>query len=209
MTASNATLRVAVFLSGGGRSLQNLIDHQQKGLLPGIAIQLALSSSSKVRGVEVAANAGIETHVILKSAYPDPDAYTEAMFAPCRAKGIELVVMAGFLKHVCIPADYVGRVINIHPSLLPSFGGEGMYGHRVHQAALERGVQFSGCTVHYVDNDYDNGPIILQRCCLVANGDTADSLAARVFQLECEALPTALLEAASAVRKQSQGNPRS
>jgi phosphoribosylglycinamide formyltransferase-1 len=78
-----------------------------------------------------------------------------------------------------------------------------MYGNRVHQAVLDRGVQFSGCTVHYVDNDYDNGPIILQRCCTVANDDTADSLAARVFQMECEALPTALLEAASVVRKPS------
>jgi phosphoribosylglycinamide formyltransferase-1 len=209
MTATNTTVPIAIFLSGGGRSLQNLIDHQQQGMLPGVALQLALSSSSKVRGVKVASDAGIETSVVLKSAYPDPDAYTEAMFGPCRTKGIELVVMAGFLKHVRIPPDYAGRVINIHPSLLPSFGGEGMYGHRVHQAALDRGVQFSGCTVHYVDNDYDNGPIILQRCCLVANDDTADSLASRVFQLECEALPTALLEAVSAVRQHSQRNPPS
>lgn len=203
MTATNTTVPVAVFLSGGGRSLQNLIDHQKKGMLPGIEFRLVLSSSSKVRGVEVAANAGLETKVVLKSAYPDPDAYTDAMFGPCREQGIELVVMAGFLKHVRIPKEYTGRVINIHPSLLPSFGGAGMYGNRVHQAVLDRGVQFSGCTVHYVDNDYDNGPIILQRCCTVANDDTADSLAARVFQMECEALPTALLEAASVVRKPS------
>ncbi len=201
MTATKTTVPVAVFLSGGGRSLQNLIDHQQKGMLSGIELRLALSSSSKVRGVEVAANAGIETHVVLKSAHTDPDAYTEAMFGPCRANGIQLVVMAGFLKHVSIPNDYAGRVINIHPSLLPSFGGAGMYGNRVHQAALDRGVQFSGCTVHYVDNDYDNGPIILQRCCTVAHDDTADSLAARVFQMECEALPTALLEAASVLQQ--------
>ncbi len=203
MTAPKPTVPVAVFLSGGGRSLQNLIDHQQRGMLQGVELRLALSSSSKVRGVKVAANAGIETNVVLKSTYSDPDSYTEAMFGPCRAKGIELVVMAGFLKHVSIPNDYAGRVINIHPSLLPSFGGAGMYGNRVHQAALDRGVQFSGCTVHYVDNAYDNGPIILQRCCKVANDDTADTLAARVFEMECEALPTALLEAASRVRQQS------
>ena len=100
--------------------------------------------------------------------------------------------MAGFLKHVLIPEDFVGRVINIHPSLLPSFGGPGMYGQRVHQAVLERGVKISGCTVHYVDNEYDNGPIILQRSCLVKDDDTAETLAARVFEQECQALPNAI-----------------
>jgi phosphoribosylglycinamide formyltransferase-1 len=197
MTQPKTAVPVAVFLSGGGRSLQNLIEHQRRGLLPGIEFQLAISSSSKVRGIEVARNAGIDTRVVLKSTFPKPDAYTEAMFGPCRDKGIQLVVMAGFLKHVCIPKDYTGRVINIHPSLLPSFGGAGMYGNRVHQAAVDRGVQFSGCTVHYVDNDFDNGPIILQRSCTVADDDTAESLAARVFQLECEALPTALIKTVS------------
>jgi phosphoribosylglycinamide formyltransferase 1 len=199
MNPPKTTIPVAVFLSGGGRSLQNLIEHQRRGSLTGIEFQLAISSSSKVRGVEVAKNAGIDTRVVLKSTFPDPDDYTEAMFGPCRDKGIQLVVMAGFLKHVCIPKDYTGRVINIHPSLLPSFGGAGMYGNRVHQAAVDRGVQFSGCTVHYVDNDYDNGPIILQRSCTVADDDTAESLAARVFQLECEALPAALLKTVSSL----------
>ena len=201
MTASKAPVAVAVFLSGGGRSLKNLIDYQRKGNLGNIEFQLAISSSSKVRGVQIARDAGIETRVVLKSAFAEPDDYTEAMFGPCREQGIRLVVMAGFLKHVRIPNDYARRVINIHPSLLPSFGGEGMYGNRVHQAALNRGVQFSGCTVHYVDNDYDNGPIILQRCCAVAKDDTSESLAARVFQLECEALPEALLESVSSLER--------
>ena len=114
------------------------------------------------------------------------------MFGPCREAGVDLVVMAGFLKHVLIPPDFEDRVINIHPSLLPSFGGPGMYGHHVHQAVIDRGVKISGCTVHYVDNHYDNGPIILQRSCEVKDDDTADSLAARVFQEECEALPAAI-----------------
>jgi len=200
MKPSSAITPVAVFLSGGGRSLQNLIDCQQKGELEGIDFRLAVSSSSKVRGVEVARNAGIETHVVLKSAHPDPDDYCEAMFGLCRLKGVQLVVMAGFLKHVQIPQDYSGKVINIHPSILPSFGGAGMYGNRVHQAALDRGVQFSGCTVHYVDNEYDNGPIILQHCCKVNADDTAESLAARVFQLECKALPEALLKCSAALK---------
>ncbi|MCP4886964.1 phosphoribosylglycinamide formyltransferase [Rubripirellula sp.] len=192
-------LPIAVFLSGGGRSLANLIKHRDEHGLP-IEIRLVISTSSKVRGVEIARDAGIETRVVLKSKYPDPSQYTEAMFGPCRECGTQLVVMAGYLKHVVIPDDFDGRVINIHPSLLPSFGGQGMYGHHVHQAAIERGVQISGCTVHSVDNHYDNGPILLQRSCQVKPEDTADSLAARVFELECDALPAAIRQIAAKPR---------
>ncbi len=138
------------------------------------------------------ATPSLKTMVVRKSDHPDPDEYSKAMFDPCREAGVELVVMAGFLKHVLIPEDFVGRVINIHPSLLPSFGGPGMYGQRVHQAVLDRGVKISGCTVHYVDNEYDNGPIILQRSCVVKDDDTAETLAARVFEQECQALPDAI-----------------
>ena len=184
-------LPIAVFLSGGGRSLKNLIDHQRHHSLP-IDIRVVISSSNTVRGVQLARDAGIDTRIILKSAFPESEAYTDAMFGPCREVGARLVVMAGFLKHVIIPPDFDGRVINIHPSLLPSFGGMGMYGQRVHQAAIDRGVKVSGCTVHYVDNHYDNGPILLQRCCNVMEGDSAESLAARVFELECQALPDAI-----------------
>jgi phosphoribosylglycinamide formyltransferase-1 len=114
------------------------------------------------------------------------------MFDPCRSANVALVVMAGFLKHVLIPPDFAGRVINIHPSLLPEFGGPGMYGRHVHQAVIESGATVSGCTVHYVDNQYDNGPILLQRTCTVTADDTPDTLAARVFQEECKALPQAI-----------------
>lgn len=178
----------AVFLSGGGRTLSNLIDQSD---LP-IDIRLVISSSAKVKGVEVAKNAGIETIVVRKTKELSDEAYCHAMFDPCVAAGAELVVMAGFLKHVIIPDGFENKVINIHPSLLPAFGGEGMYGNRVHQAAIDRGVQISGCTVHYVDNQYDNGPIVLQKSCEVKAADTATSLAARVFDLECEALPEAI-----------------
>ena len=191
-----APFPIAVFLSGGGRSLKNLVDHQRHYGLP-VDIRLVISSSSKVRGVEVAKEAGLATRIVLKSQYPESAEYTEAMFAPCRDAGVKLVVMAGYLKHVVIPTDFEGRVINIHPSLLPSFGGAGMYGNRVHQAALDRGVKVSGCTVHCVDNQYDNGPIILQHTCPVHEGDTADSLAARVFQAECQALPDAVRQCAA------------
>jgi phosphoribosylglycinamide formyltransferase-1 len=191
MTA--ALVPIAVFLSGGGRTLENLLQHKKSHGLP-IDVQLVISSRPDVRGVEIGKAAGIESHVIKKSKYPTAEAYTRAMFDPCRQRGAQWVVMAGFLKHVVIPDDYMGRVINIHPSLLPAFGGQGMYGERVHQAAISRGVKFSGCTVHLVDNQYDHGPIVLQRICEVLPDDTPSTLAARVFELECQALPDAIRE---------------
>jgi phosphoribosylglycinamide formyltransferase-1 len=184
-------LPVAVFLSGTGRSLANLIEHRDRHGLP-IDFRLVISSSSNVRGVQLARDASIETIIVRKRDYPDPGDYSKAMFQPCREVGAELVVMAGYLKHVLIPQDFAARVINIHPSLLPSFGGSGMYGSRVHQAAIDRGVKVSGCTVHFVNNQYDHGPILLQRSCEVRDDDTPDSLAARVFEQECRALPDAI-----------------
>lgn len=182
---------ITVFLSGGGRSLANLMSANDRGDLH-LDFRCVISSSGKVRGVEIAREAGIQTRIVTKKSHPDPAAYCEAMFQPCRDNGTALVVMAGFLKHVLIPDDFQGRVLNIHPSLLPSFGGEGMYGHHVHQAAINKGVKLSGCTVHYVDNHYDNGPILHQRSCPVRLDDTADSLAARVFEQECLAFPEAI-----------------
>jgi phosphoribosylglycinamide formyltransferase 1 len=184
-------LPIAVFLSGGGRTLENLLRQQSSGHLP-TNIRLVISSSSQVRGVAISKAAGIDTRVVLKSKFGSPTSYSDAMFGPCREVGAQLVVMAGFLKHVLIPQDFTGRVINIHPSLIPAFAGEGMYGMNVHEAAIRRGVQFSGCTVHYVDNDYDHGPIILQRICPVPPAFTAEQLADAVFELECEALPEAI-----------------
>ena len=188
---TDSPLRVAVFLSGGGRTLANLIEHQHQHGLP-IEFPLVISSRSDVKGVDIARDAGIDTRVVRKRDFTIDTEYAEAMFGPCRAVGAEFVVMAGFLKHVLIPADFENRVINIHPSLLPAFGGKGMFGHNVHAAAIKRGVTVSGCTVHYVDNHYDNGPILLQKTCPVHRDDTPDSLAARVFEVECEALPEAI-----------------
>lgn len=191
-----APLPIAVFLSGSGRTLENLIVHKRNQGLP-IDIRVVISSSGKVRGVDVAQLAGIETQVVLKSKYDDGESYCRAMFDPVRSAGATHVVMAGFLKHVLVPDDFAGRVINIHPSLLPAFGGPGMYGGRVHAAAIARRVQVSGCTVHQVDNEYDNGPILLQRWCDVLPTDTPETLAAKVFELECEALPAALRQIAA------------
>ena len=186
---TTSSLPIAVFLSGGGRTLSNLLVQRDERDLP-IDIRLVISSSSKVRGVEIAKNAGIETIVVRKT--NDAEVYSKAMFDPVRQSGAKYVVMAGFLKHVLIPRDFDRRVINIHPSLLPDFGGEGMYGHHVHKAVLEKGETVSGCTVHFVDNVYDNGPMVLQKQCEVLPGDTVDDLAARVFEQECVALPEAI-----------------
>ena len=186
---TTSSLPIAVFLSGGGRTLSNLLVQRDERDLP-TDIRLVISSSSKVRGVEIAQNAGIETIVVRKT--NDAEAYSKAMFDPVRQSGAKYVVMAGFLKHVLIPRDFDRRVINIHPSLLPDFGGEGMYGHHVHKAVLEKGESVSGCTVHFVDNVYDNGPMILQKQCDVLPGDTVDDLANRVFERECVALPEAI-----------------
>ncbi|HBJ37124.1 MAG TPA: phosphoribosylglycinamide formyltransferase [Planctomycetaceae bacterium] len=189
-------LNIAVFLSGGGRTLKNLILHRDQHQLP-IDIRLVISSSAKVAGVQVGRDAGIETIVVRQSDFADSDAYCQAMFGPCRDAGVQWVVMAGFLKHVLVPDDFAGRVINIHPSLIPAFSGHGMYGDHVHRAAIKRGVQYSGCTVHLVDNEYDHGPILLQRVCEVRPGMSSDELAAAVFELECEALPAAIRQIAN------------
>jgi phosphoribosylglycinamide formyltransferase-1 len=120
------------------------------------------------------------------------------MFDAIRRSGARWVIMGGYLEHLLIPNDFENRVVNIHPSLIPAFCGKGMYGLRVHQAAIDFGVKISGCTVHFVDNQYDHGPILLQRACEVLEGDTAETLQKRVFELECEALPEAIARIAMA-----------
>lgn len=188
-------LPIAVLISGGGTTLKNLIDKVAAGEL-NVDIRLVVSSSSKAGGLQFANAAGIETAVIRRSDSDSADAFRDAIFGACRAAGVELVVMGGFLKHVLIPDDFANRVINIHPSLIPEFCGHGFYGSRVHAAALAAGAKVSGCTVHFVDDEFDHGPIILQREVPVEDNDTVQSLAARVFAAECEALPEAIRQIA-------------
>ena len=182
---------IAVLISGGGTTLRNLIEQIREGSLP-IEIRLVISSSADARGLAIAAEAGIPSLVVRKDKLTTADAYSEAIFGPCRNAGVKYVVMGGFMKHVAIPADFENRVVNIHPSLIPAFCGHGMYGLRVHQAVLDYGAKITGCTVHFVDNDYDRGPIILQRPVEVRDDDTAESLQAAVFAEECQAFPEAL-----------------
>jgi len=183
-------LRLAVLLSGSGRTLENLLDCIAAGRLAA-RIGTVVSSRGDVRGVRVAERAGLPVHVL-----PREDstvaAWSAAIFDRCRSAGADLVVMAGFLHLVEIPPDFAGRVINIHPALLPAFGGKGFHGMHVHRGVLARGCTVSGCTVHLVDNEYDHGRVLLQRTVPVLPDDTPDSLAARVFAAECIALPDAI-----------------
>ena len=187
---STQPLRLAVLLSGSGRTLENLLRREKNGELPA-TVELVLSNREGVRGVTIAESAGIQT-IVNPQGEASLQAWSTSLFDSCREANIDLVVMAGFLQLVAIPDDFVNRVINIHPSLLPAFGGKGFYGNRVHTAVIEQGTTISGCTVHFVDNEYDHGTALLQRQVPVTPDDTPETLAARVFQEECEALPEAI-----------------
>ena len=193
MNASSSTrpVRIAVLISGGGTTLRNLIERIEAGTLDA-EILLVVASTSKAGGLQFAEQAGIPSAVVRRKDFDSQDAFSAALFDRCRQAGVDLVVMGGFLKRVTIPDDFANRVINIHPALIPSFCGEGMYGHFVHEAVLDYGVKVSGCTVHFADNQYDHGPVILQKPVPVLDDDTPQTLAARVFEAECEAYPEAL-----------------
>ncbi|MCC7388518.1 MAG: phosphoribosylglycinamide formyltransferase [Phycisphaerales bacterium] len=179
-----ARARLAVLLSGGGRTLLNLADQIDAGALDA---QIALVIASKdCAGADRARARGFAVEVI-PGTIPAP-----RLEQALRAERIAWVVLAGYLKLVEVPRAYAGRVVNIHPALLPRHGGKGMYGHHVHQAVLDAGDHESGCTVHLVDAEYDHGRTVLQRRCPVLPGDTPDTLAARVFEQECAAYPEAL-----------------
>ena len=184
------SLRLAVLLSGSGRTLENLLACIRAGTLPA-EIGVVVSSRGDVRGVEIARAAGLPVHVLPPRDRP-PAAWSADIFDRCRAAAADLVVLAGFLHLVEIPPDFADRVINIHPSLLPAFGGRGFYGMHVHRAVLAAGATGSGCTVHLVDGEYDHGRILLQERVPVLADDTPESLAARVFAAECRALPEAI-----------------
>ncbi|MHB0959598.1 MAG: phosphoribosylglycinamide formyltransferase [Pirellulaceae bacterium] len=185
---TTSPLPIAVLISGGGTTLRNLIERIAAGQLS-VDIRLVISSSGRAGGLQFAADAQITAEVMRPAAYDSTACYSAAIFQACRDAGVQLVVMAGFLKHVLVPPDFENRVVNIHPGLIPAFCGQGYYGLRVHQSALEYGVKVSGCTIHFVDNQYDHGPIILQRVVPVRDDDTPLTLAARVFEAECEAYP--------------------
>jgi phosphoribosylglycinamide formyltransferase-1 len=184
-------LPIAVLISGGGTTLRNLLLKIDQQDLP-IEVRLVVSSNPSAGGLAYAEQANIPVQIAECSSAARPDEFSAAVFDPCRQAGAELVVMGGFLKHVLIPEDFENRVVNIHPGLIPAFCGHGFYGRRVHQAVLDYGAKVSGCTIHFVDDEYDHGPIILQRSVPVEHDDTAERLAKRIFRVECEAYPEAL-----------------
>ena len=187
-------VKVAVLVSGGGTNLQALIDAQTAGKLGCGEISLVVSSNSKAYALTRAANAGIESAVVRRKDYTSGEEYDLALAKTLKDKGIELVVLAGFLSILgpkFIEA-YRDRIINIHPSLIPSFCGDGFYGLKVHEAALEKGVKVTGATVHFVNEICDGGKIILQKAVSVEEGDTPEILQRRVMeQAEWELLPQA------------------
>ena len=184
-------LRIVVLISGGGTTLRNLIEQRDAGRLD-VDIARVVSSRPDAGGLQIAARHGIAHETVDFKQCPDVATFSQRVFDLCRQSDPHLVVMGGFLKRVEIPDDFTLRVVNIHPSLIPAFCGRGFFGLRVHRAALDYGVKVSGCTVHFVDQQYDHGPIILQRVVPVLDDDTPQQLAARVFEAECQAYPEAL-----------------
>jgi phosphoribosylglycinamide formyltransferase-1 len=178
--------RLVVLISGTGTTLHNLIQCIARGELPARIVGV-IASRSGIGGIARAEEAGIPVAIV-----PPGQKLSEQIFATVERFQGELVVLAGWLHLLTIPEPWLGRVVNIHPSLLPAFGGRGMYGLRVHQAVLHYGAKVSGCTVHFADNQYDSGPIILQAVVPVEDDDTPESLAARVFAQECEIYPRAI-----------------
>ena len=183
--------KIAVLVSGGGRSLENLAKLQASGELNG-EIALVLSSRESALALKRASRLNIPSLVLDSERAMTPEEFSSRAFAAIEAAECTLAVLAGFLRYLPIPSDWEGRVLNIHPSLLPAFGGKGYYGDKVHAAVLEDGAKHTGCTVHYVDNIYDNGPVAVQRTIEVNAGDTVESLGGRVFQEEIIALPEAI-----------------
>jgi len=190
MPESAGPLPIAVFLSGGGRTVLNMLDRIEAGSLP--ARIVAAVADRACAGVERLAARGLEVELVPWERGDTAASYAARAWPVVERAGARLVCLCGFLRLLEIPPPWAGRVMNIHPGLLPEFGGKGMYGARVHRAVLAAGVRESGCTVHFSDNVYDHGPIILRRRVPVEPGDDADSLAARVFLAECEAYPEAI-----------------
>ncbi len=184
-------IRLGILISGGGTTLMNILEYIKQGRL-NAEIAVVISSLSTVAGVEKAGNAGLNVKIVRKKDYPDIDRFSKRIEKELVAANVDLVIQGGWLCLWKIPEKYISRVMNIHPALLPSFGGKGMWGHHVHEAVLAAGCKISGCTVHFCTNEYDKGPIIVQRSCQVKDDDTPETLAARVFEQECIAYPQAI-----------------
>ncbi len=196
--------RIAVLVSGGGTNLQALIDAQNDGKLVSGKIELVVAGKEGVYALERARNAGIEAITVARRAFATRAEYEAKLIEELESRGIQLIVLAGFLT--VLSADFVGRypdrIINVHPSLIPAFCGDGYYGLKVHEAALARGVKVTGATVHFVNHITDGGRIILQKAVEVKEGDTPETLQRRVMeQAEWVLLPVAVEQTAKEMLK--------
>jgi formyltetrahydrofolate-dependent phosphoribosylglycinamide formyltransferase len=183
-------LRVAVLLSGNGTSLENLLEHIDRGL-PAETV-VVISSKEDAFGLERARRRGIPAVAVPRKALRDLDAFNDALHAELARHEIDLIALLGFLSLFQLRGKYEGRVINVHPALIPAFSGAGFFGQRVHEAVLAKGVKVTGATVHFTDDEYDRGPILLQEAVPVLEGDTPERLAARVQACERRLVPEAI-----------------
>lgn len=183
--------RIVVLLSGNGSTLENLFEKIEKAELSA-EIVAVISSRDGVFGLERARKRNVAAVAVVPKSFPDHSAFNTAIWDEIRKYKPDLVVMGGFMTLLTVPEDFFGRIMNVHPSLVPAFCGKGMYGHRVHEAVIEYGVRVSGVTVHFVDNEYDHGPIILQEAVPIFESDSPESLEQRVQVRERELYPRAI-----------------
>jgi len=184
-------LRIAVLLSGSGTSLENLLEQIDAGPLPG-RVCVVVASKASAFGLERARRRGIPAVAVPRKEFPDVGAFNDALHAALAPHDPELVLLLGFLSPFETRGRYDGRAMNVHPALIPAFCGKGFYGHRVHEAVLAAGVKVTGATVHFVDAEYDHGPIVLQEAVPVHDDDTPETLAARVQAVERRLVPEAV-----------------
>lgn len=176
--------KIAVLVSGGGTNLQAIIDAEKSGIIKSGTVSLVVSNNKSAHALERAKKAGIETAVFIKKDYENAEKFEEAIIKALDERSVDLIVLAGFMSILSekFTSHYERRIINVHPSLIPSFCGEGFYGLRVHEKALEKGVKVTGATVHFVNEIPDGGEIIMQRAVYVRDGDTPEILQKRVME---------------------------
>ena len=192
----NKPIKIAVLLSGSGSTLENIFEKIDSGFISA-QVNIVLSSKKEAYGLVRAEKRGIETAVVESKNYfsngvPDWTAMSDAINEILISRDIDLICLCGFMCFYNVPDEFVGKVMNVHPALIPSFCGKGMFGHHVHEAVKKSGVKISGCTVHFVNNKYDAGPIIIQRSCPVSDRDTVDEIGERVMEQERIAYPEAI-----------------
>jgi phosphoribosylglycinamide formyltransferase 1 len=186
-----AKLKLAVLLTGSGTTLENLFQKRDEGKLD-VDIAVVVSSRSDAYGLERARKRDVPALVIERKKFVMPEEFSAAIFNSIAPYKPDLICLAGFMSLLKIPPEYHHKVLNIHPALLPAFGGKGYYGHKVHESVLRTGCKVTGCTVHFVDDHYDQGPIVIQKAVPVLEDDSVDILAARVQEAERDAYPQAI-----------------